>query len=145
MKRPKRSAESKPGGIFQTGSSSTVSKGTELSFFLWALGGVGSTSQSSTVQDEDKSLHAKRGANNVHSAGSSRSLTRTFKRCNRVKGASAKRAKEGSGRWIQNHGSHRLASSDKITTRVCKLLVSRPWSFNVHTAQPETTRRRRPT
>jgi len=52
-------------------------------------GGVGSTSQSSRVQDGGKSRHAERGATNVQSAGSSRSLVRTFTRCNCVEVASA--------------------------------------------------------
>ena len=38
------------------------------------LGGVGSTSQSSRVQDGGKSRHAERGVSNVQGAGSSRSL-----------------------------------------------------------------------
>ena len=37
-----------------------------------ALGGVGSTSQSSRVQDGGKSRHAERSASNVQSAGSSK-------------------------------------------------------------------------
>jgi len=52
-------------------------------------GGVGSTSQSSRVQDGGKSRHAERGANNVQGAGSSRSLVRTFTRCSWVEVASA--------------------------------------------------------
>jgi len=36
-----------------------------------------------------KSQHAERGASNVHSAGSSSSLVRTFTRCNLVEVASA--------------------------------------------------------
>jgi len=76
MKRPKRSTESKPGRVY-------------LSYSYRALGGVGSTSQSLRVQDGGKSRHAERGANNVQGAGSSRSLVRTFTRCNRVEVASA--------------------------------------------------------
>jgi len=36
----------------------------------------------------------------------SRSLTKTFARCNQVKGAGAKRAQEGAERRIKNHSSH---------------------------------------
>jgi len=54
-----------------------------------ALGGVGSTSQSSRVQDGGKSRHAERGASNVQGAGSSLSMVRTSIRCNWVKVASA--------------------------------------------------------
>ena len=43
----------------------------DLSYSYQALGGVGSTSQSSRVQDGGKSRHAERRANNVFSAGSS--------------------------------------------------------------------------
>jgi len=50
---------------------------------------VDSTSQSSRVQDGGKSRHAERGVSNVHSAGSSRSMVRTFTRCNWVEVASA--------------------------------------------------------
>jgi len=51
MKRPRRPTESKPGRVFQTGSSPTDSTGIDLSHSYRALGGVGSTSQSSRVQD----------------------------------------------------------------------------------------------
>jgi len=78
MKRPTRPAESKPGGIFQTGSSKTDSKGTDLSYSYQALRGVASTIQSLSLHDGGKSRHAEQGTSNVHSAGSSRSLTRTF-------------------------------------------------------------------
>jgi len=44
MKRPKRPAESKPGGVFETGSSPTLLKGIDLSCSNRAFGGVGSTS-----------------------------------------------------------------------------------------------------
>ena len=54
-----------------------------------SLCGVGSTSQSLGVQDGGKSRHAERRESNVHSAGSSRNLTRTFTRCNWVEVASA--------------------------------------------------------
>jgi len=54
-----------------------------------ALGGVGSTSQSSIVQDGGKSRHAEQSASNVQGAGSSRSMVRTFTRCNWVEVASA--------------------------------------------------------
>ena len=76
MKRPKIPAESKPSSIFQTGISPTDSKGIDLSYSYRALSGVGSTSLS--VHDGGKSQHAERGASNVHSTGSPRSLTRTF-------------------------------------------------------------------
>ena len=56
---------------------------------LPGFGGVGSTSQSSRVQDGGKSRHAERGASNVQGAGSSRSMVRTFTRCNWVEVASA--------------------------------------------------------
>jgi len=95
MKRQKRPAESKSGSIFQTASSPTDSKGIDLSYSYRSLGGVGSTSRSLREQNGAKSQHAKRGASNVHCAGSSRSLTRTFTRCNWAEGASTKRAKEG--------------------------------------------------
>jgi len=74
MKRPKRPTESNPGKVFQTGSSPTDSTRTmiDLVYSYRALGGVGSTSQSSTVQDGGKSQHAERSASNVHSVGSSR-------------------------------------------------------------------------
>jgi len=55
--------------VFQTGSSPTDSKGIDLSYSYQALGGVGSTSQSSRMQNGGKSQHAERGASNVHSAG----------------------------------------------------------------------------
>jgi len=45
--------------------------------------------QSSTVQDGGKSRHAERSANNVHSAGSSRSLARTLTRHSWVEVAGA--------------------------------------------------------
>ena len=53
----------------------------DLSYSYQALGGVGSTSQSSRVQDGGKSRHAERGVSNVQGAGSSRSMVRTFTRC----------------------------------------------------------------
>jgi len=89
MKQPKRPAESKPGRVFQTGSSPTDSKGINLSYSYRALGGLGSTSQSSRVQDGGKSRHTEQGASNMHSAGLSRSLARTFTKCNWVEVASA--------------------------------------------------------
>jgi len=89
MKRPKRPTESKPGKVFQTGSSPTDSTRIDLSYSYRVLGGVGSTSQSSRVQDGGKRGHAERSASNMHSAGSSRSLTRTFTRCNGVEVAGA--------------------------------------------------------
>jgi len=89
VERPKRLTESKPGRVFQTGSSLTDSTGIDLSYSYQALGGVYSTSQSSRVQDGGKSRHADPSASNVHSAGSSRSLIRTFTRCNGVKVAGA--------------------------------------------------------
>jgi len=55
MKRPKRPTESKPGKVFQTDSSPTDSTRIDLSYSYWALGGVGSTSQNSRVQDGGKS------------------------------------------------------------------------------------------
>jgi len=73
MKRPKRPTESKPGKVFQTGSSPTNSTRIDLSYFVRVLGGGGSTRESSRVQDGGKSWHAERSANNVHSAESSRS------------------------------------------------------------------------
>jgi len=79
--------------IVQTGSLPAISNGIDLSYSYLALGGVASTTV--RVQDGGKSRHAERGASNVHSAGSSRSLTRTFTRCNWVEGASAKCAEEG--------------------------------------------------
>jgi len=54
--------------------------GIDLSCFYRSLGGVGSTSQSSRVQDGGKSRHAECGASNVQGAGSSRSMVRTFTR-----------------------------------------------------------------
>jgi len=69
--QPKRPTESKPGKVFQTGSSPTLSTRIDLSYSYQALGGVGSTSQCSRVQDGGKSRHAERRANNVFSAGSS--------------------------------------------------------------------------
>ena len=79
-KRPKRPTESKPGKVYQTGSSPTDSARIDLSYSYRVLGGVGSTSQSSRVQDGGKSQHAERSQKNVHSAESSRSLIRTFTR-----------------------------------------------------------------
>ena len=58
MKRPKRPSESKSSRVFQTSSSPTDSTGIDLSYSYRALGGVGSTSQSSRVQDGGKSRHA---------------------------------------------------------------------------------------
>jgi len=81
--------ESKPGKVFQTGSLPTDSKGIDLSYSYQVLDGVGSMSQSSRMQDGGKSRHAERSANNVHSAGSSRSLVRTFTRRNWVEVAGA--------------------------------------------------------
>ena len=78
MKRPKRPTESKPGRVFQTGSSPIDSIWMYLSYSYRAIGGVGSTIQSSKVQDGGKSRHAERGVSNVHSAGSSRSMVRIF-------------------------------------------------------------------
>jgi len=69
--------------------------GIDLSYSYRTLGGVGSTSQSSRVQDGGKSRHAERGASNVQGVGLSRSLVRTFTRCNWVEVASALHAKEG--------------------------------------------------
>jgi len=80
MKQLKKPTESKPSKVFQTGSSPTDSTRIDLSYSYRVLGGVGSTSQSSKVQHGGKSRHAERSANNVHSAGSSRSLVRTFTR-----------------------------------------------------------------
>jgi len=82
MKRPERPTESKLGKVCQTGSSPTDSTRIHLSYSYRALGGVGSTSQSSKVQDGGKSQHAEQSASNVHSARSSRSLARTFTRRN---------------------------------------------------------------
>ena len=58
----------------------TDSTGIDLSYSYRALGGVGSTSQSSRAQDCGKNRHAERGASNVQGVGSSRSrsLVRTF-------------------------------------------------------------------
>jgi len=89
MKRPKRPTESKPGRVFQTGSSPKDSTGIDLSYSYKALGGVGSTSQSLRVQDGGQSRHAERGVSNVQDAGSSRSMVRTFIRCNWVEVANA--------------------------------------------------------
>ena len=50
MKRPKRPTESKPGKVFQTGSSPSDTRGIDLSYSYWILNGVGSKSQSSRVQ-----------------------------------------------------------------------------------------------
>jgi len=61
MKRPTRPAESKFGRVFQTSSSQTDSKGIDLYYSYWALGEVGSTSQSSRVQDSGKNRQTKRG------------------------------------------------------------------------------------
>jgi len=61
----------------------------DLSCSYQALGGVGSTSQSSIVHDGGKSLHAERGASNVQGAGSLRRLVRNFTRCNWVQVVSA--------------------------------------------------------
>ena len=68
MKRPKRPTESRPGKDFQTGSSQIDSTWIDMSYSYWVLCGVGSTSQSSRVQDGGKSQHAKRSANNLFSA-----------------------------------------------------------------------------
>ena len=95
-----KAKESKPGKVFQTGSSLTDSTRMDLSYSYQLLGGVGSTSRSSRVQDGGKSRHAERSASNVQSAGSSRILVRTFTRRNWVEVASAWRAKEGSERRI---------------------------------------------
>jgi len=100
IKPPKRPRESKPGKVFQTGSSPTDSRGVDLFYSYWVLGGVGSTSQSSRVQDGGKSRHTERSANNVFSAGSSRSFVKSFTRRNWVEVAGAERAKEGSERRI---------------------------------------------
>ena len=89
MKRPRRPTESKPGRVFQTGSSPTDLTRIDVSYSYLALGGVGSTSQSSRVQDGGKSQHAERGAINVQCAGSSGSLAKTFTRCNGVEVAGA--------------------------------------------------------
>ena len=58
--------------------------GIDMSYSYRALCGVGSTSQSSRVQDGGESRHAERCASNVQGAGSSRSLVNTFTRCNWV-------------------------------------------------------------
>ena len=79
----------KPGMVFQTGSSPTDSSRIDLSYSYQFLGGVGSTNRSSRVPDGGKSRHAERSANNVQSAGSSRSLVRTFTRRNWVEVAGA--------------------------------------------------------
>ena len=100
LKRPKRPAEFKPDSIFQTGSSPTDSKGIDLSYFYRAPGGEGSTGLGLRAQDGGRSRHAERGASNMHSTQSSRSLTMTFTRCNWVEGASAKRANEVAERRI---------------------------------------------
>ena len=89
MKRPKRPTESKPGKVFQTGSSPTDSSRMNLSYSYQFLGGMGSTNRSSRVQDGGKSRHDERSASNVQSAGSSRSLVRTFTRRNWVEVAGA--------------------------------------------------------
>ena len=56
-------------------------------FLQWFFGLF--LSQSSRVQDGGKSRHDERGASNVHSAGSSRSLASTFTRCDWVEVVSA--------------------------------------------------------
>jgi len=84
MKRPGWPTESKPGKVFQTGSSPTDSTRIDLSYSYRTLGGVGSTSQSSRVQDGGKSRHTDLSSSNVHSVGSSRSLASIFTRCNWV-------------------------------------------------------------
>jgi len=56
-----KAKKSKSGAVFWTCSSPTDLTGIDLSHFFWALCGVGSTSQSSRVQDGDKS-RAKEGA-----------------------------------------------------------------------------------
>jgi len=89
MKRPKRPTESKPGRVLYTGSSTTDSTRIDLSYSYRAIDGEDSTSQSLRVQDGGKPRHADRGASNVQGAGSSRSLVRTFTRCNWVEVASA--------------------------------------------------------
>ena len=89
MPKTCRPTESKPGKVFQTGSSPTDSTMIDLSYSYRVLGGVDSTSQSLKVQDGGKSRHAERIANNVHSAGSSKSLVRTFTRRNSVEVAGA--------------------------------------------------------
>jgi len=89
MKRLQMPTEFKPGRVFQTGSSPTDSTRIDLSYSCWVLDGVGRTSQSSRVQGGGKSRHAERSARNVHSAGSSRSLTKAFTRCSGVKVAVA--------------------------------------------------------
>ena len=89
MKRPKSPTESKPGKVLQTGSSPTDSTRIDLSYSYRVLDGVFSTSQSSRVQGGGESRHTERSANNVHSAGSSRSLVRTFTRRNCVEVAGA--------------------------------------------------------
>ena len=75
----------------QTGSSPTDLTRINLSYSYQVLGGVGSTSQSSRVQDGGKSRHAEPSANNVRSVGSSRSLVRTCTRRNWVEVAGAER------------------------------------------------------
>ena len=74
MKQPERPTESKPGRGWQIGSSPKDSSRINLSYSYRTLGGVGSTSQSSRVQDGGKSRHAERGASNVQGVGSSMRL-----------------------------------------------------------------------
>jgi len=73
----------------QTGNLPTDSTRIDLSYSYRILGGVGTMSQSSRVQDGGESRHAERSANNMHSAGLSISLVRTFTRHNWVEVAGA--------------------------------------------------------
>ena len=90
------------GNIFQTGSLLTKSKGTDPSHSYRAPGGVGSTSQGLRAQDCGRSRHAERGASNVYSAGSSRSLAKTFTRCKWIERSGARHANFEGGRWKTN-------------------------------------------
>ena len=72
-------------------------EGVDPSYSYQAPDGVGSIRQSLRAQDGGRSRHAERGASNMHSAGLTMSLARTFTRNQR---ASAKRAKEGAKRQI---------------------------------------------
>ena len=84
------------GNIFQTGSFLTK---------FWPIlapGGVGSTSQRLRAQDCSRSRHAERGASNVYSAMSSRSLAKTFTRCKWIERSGARHANFEGGRWKTN-------------------------------------------
>jgi len=85
----------------------------------WAPGRMDSTSQGLRGQDGGRSRHAERGASNAHSAVSSRSLAKTFIKCNLSRGqlqnVQRMGTKDGSKHTAatDRHGFHKCRSEEE--------------------------------